>query len=232
MAGNSKTHAKKSKKPSYYKKQEKKAKANKTGKTNKTNYNKRAVSRSAKLKEKQKEKEKAERAAMEAERNRQMEIVRSTLENDKFVEFITSNVGRYAIEVMKRLGTPKTDDVLAAELNVKVNEVRRVLNLLGGYGIAKYDTNKDKKGWLTFSWYIDTEKLTEFATKLGDNQEKEISLPEDCDDFFICEKCYPSNKVVLPFDSAFEHSFKCPDCGRPLKRLSKQETSNLLSAYA
>ncbi|MGC8533770.1 MAG: hypothetical protein ACP5MV_04060, partial [Candidatus Parvarchaeum sp.] len=50
---------------------------------------------------------------------------------------------------------PKTDDALANELSVKVNEVRRVLNLLSGYGITKYDTEKDSKGWLTFNWYVD-----------------------------------------------------------------------------
>ncbi|MGC8495900.1 MAG: hypothetical protein ACP5MX_01685 [Candidatus Micrarchaeia archaeon] len=92
------------------------------------------------------------------------------LANNAFVEYIHTNVGRYGVEVMKRLAVPKTDDALANELSVKVNEVRRVLNLLSGYGITKYDTEKDSKGWLTFNWYVDVDKLLEFNSGISENK--------------------------------------------------------------
>jgi len=163
-------------------------------------------------------------------REQEAALINEILTNNSVVEFLTKNVGKYAIEVMKRLSVPKTDDALAEELGVKVNEVRRVLNTLGGFGVTRYNTNKDSKGWLTFSWYIDQEKLKELEQTAQEAQKVNVpSLPEDCDDFFVCEKCYPTNKIVLPFDAAFEKSFKCPECGRPLKRLSKEEVKGLFS---
>jgi len=163
-------------------------------------------------------------------RDQEATVINEILMNNSVVEFLTKNVGKYAIEVMKRLSVPKTDDALAEELGVKVNEVRRVLNTLGGFGVTRYNTNKDSKGWLTFSWYIDQEKLKELEQTAQEAQKVNVpSLPEDCDDFFVCEKCYPTNKIVLPFDAAFEKSFKCPECGRPLKRLSKEEVKDLFS---
>ncbi len=210
----------------------KKAEGQKT--KQKANYKKTAnlQERAHRLAKAQKARKEAKEATEKARETQQevIRIVNDTLSNDKFVEFLTSNVGRYAIEVIKRLDKPKTDDVLATELNVKINEVRRVLNLLGGYGVARYDTNKDSKGWLTFSWYIDTQKLSELKQSVtAEEQHTELSLPGECDDFFVCEKCYDTNKIVLPFDAAFEHSFKCPECGRPLKRLSKEEAEDLLA---
>jgi len=175
------------------------------------------------------EKEKKE-AEERLKRDQEATLINEILTNNSVVEFLTKNVGKYAIEVMKRLSVPKTDDELAEELGVKVNEVRRVLNTLGGFGVTRYNTNKDSKGWLTFSWYIDQEKLKELEQTAEEAQKVNVpSLPEDCDDFFICEKCYPTNKIVLPFDAAFEKSFKCPECGRPLKRLSKEEVKELFS---
>ncbi|MGC8676512.1 MAG: hypothetical protein ACP5T3_03305 [Candidatus Micrarchaeia archaeon] len=175
--------------------------------------------------------EKAQKAAEAAQQEKEaFAIVNNIIANEKVSTFLTSNVGKYAIEVMKRLNKPKTDDVLATEMNMKVNEIRRLLNMLGSYGITRYDTHKDSKGWLTFEWYIDTGKLLELSTSLSkEQQETAINLPDNCNDFFICDKCYSYNKVVLPFETAFEHSFKCPDCGKPLKRLSKQEVKDLLA---
>lgn len=151
------------------------------------------------------------------------------LADERLKEFLITNIGRYAIEVIKRLDVPKTDEQLAGELNVKVNEVRRVLNLLGGYGVTRYESDKDSKGWIEFSWHFDKDKfyeLRELAHKQA--EQKEIALPEECNDFFICEKCYNVNKIVLPFDTAFEYNFKCPECGRQLKRLSKEEVETLI----
>ncbi|MGC9156653.1 MAG: hypothetical protein ACP5GD_00455 [Candidatus Micrarchaeia archaeon] len=183
----------------------------------------------ARKKAKELEKEKLERQQKKEQARKVLEAINTVLANDAFVEYIHTNVGRYGVEVMKRLTVPKTDDALANELSVKVNEVRRVLNLLSGYGITKYDTEKDSKGWLTFHWYVDADKLLEFNNNISAKKEEVlIGLPEDCDDFFVCEKCFDYNKVVLPFDVAFEHSFKCPDCGKPLKRLSKEEAKSLL----
>jgi len=146
------------------------------------------------------------------------------LENEAFVEFIAKNVGKKAINIIKLLHLPQTDDKLAADLSVKINEVRRILNVLDSYGVARYDTNKDSKGWLTFKWYLDTGKLAELNQEVMTRKpESAYKLPEDCNDFFFCNSCYEEQKMILPFDAAFEAEFKCSSCGKQLKQLSKQE---------
>ena len=96
-----------------------------------------------------------------------MKFVNSLLENEMLTNFLTRNVGRHAMDIIKQLNQPKTDDKLAVDLEIKVNEVRRVLNVLDGYGVARYDTHKNAKGWLTFNWYVDTSKLTELNDRLA-----------------------------------------------------------------
>ncbi len=167
-----------------------------------------------------KEQAKLDLEAAENERIR----VEGLLDNAVFADFISKNIGKKAISVIKMLNEPQTDEKIAADLNVKINEVRRVLNVLDSYGVARYDTNKDSKGWLTFKWYLDGEKLTELHqnavnSKPGDG----YKMTENCNDFFYCGKCYEEAKVILPFDAAFESQFKCEGCGKALKQMSKEE---------
>lgn len=150
--------------------------------------------------------------------------VEDLLANDTFAEFISKNIGKKAINVIKMLHAPQTDEKLAADLSVKINEVRRILNVLDSYGVARYDTNKDSKGWLTFKWYLDCEKLVELHQRaLNSKPENAYKLPDNCNDFFYCGRCYEEQKVILPFDAAFEAQFKCDSCSRQLKQLNKEE---------
>ena len=146
-----------------------------------------------------------------------------------FSEFIAQNVGMRAVDIIKLINVPQTDESVAAELGMKINEVRRILNVLNSYGVARYDTNKDSKGWLTFRWCIDGEKL--MALRHHDRRPRSprapTGSPEDCNDFFYCDKCYDEQKVILPFDAAFENQFKCDVCGRKLKRLNRDEAASL-----
>ena len=162
--------------------------------------------------------------AAEGERIRVDEL----LGNVVFADFISRNVGKKAINVIRMLNSPQTDEKIAADLSVKINEVRRILNVLDSYGVARYDTNKDNKGWLTFKWYLDGEKLTDLhQTALTSKPDNGYRLPDNCNDFFYCGKCYEESKVVLPFDAAYEMKFKCEGCGKALKQLSKEEARAL-----
>ncbi|MCL5420107.1 MAG: hypothetical protein M1354_04520 [Candidatus Marsarchaeota archaeon] len=154
--------------------------------------------------------------------------VNEILKQEVFSEFVTRNVGRLGVDLIKTLNSsPSVDDKLAARANIKVNEVRRVLNVLNGYGMTKYDVNKDGKGWLTFKWYLDKHKIRAFYDSLCEKEgERKITLPEDCNDFFYCVSCYSEQKVILPFDSAFDAEFKC-DCGKKLVVVDKEHAVSL-----
>ena len=159
-----------------------------------------------------------------AERNRVGEII----ERASFSEFMSQNVGKRAVEIIKMIRNPQTDEDVAAELGMKINEARRILNVLSSYGVARYEANKDSKGWLTFEWYLDSEKLAELDYTIANKKpESAYVLPENCNDFFYCTKCYDDQKIVLPFDAAFENQFKCDSCGNRLKQLNRTEAASL-----
>ena len=151
----------------------------------------------------------------------------SLLENKAFKQHIMGKVGPEAPVILRELvKSPKTDEDIATQLNIKVNDIRRALNLMNGYGIVKYDVNKDNKGWLIFKWKLNNEKLEDYinSVELEIRTVEQPILPGNCNDFFICKKCYPEQKVVIPFDSAFESGFNCSSCGKPYVIMNKEET--------
>ncbi len=152
------------------------------------------------------------------------------LSDGMFNEFVVKNVGKSGVDLINHLNSaPHTDDKLAVKMDVKVNEVRRMLNVLNGYGITKYDINKDGKGWLTFKWYLDREKMIAFRGTLADKtKEANLTVSSECNDFFYCVSCYNDQKVILPFESAFDINFTC-ECGKALSALDKNQVSVLVN---
>lgn len=155
--------------------------------------------------------------------------VETVLTEGVFTEFVVKNVGKSGIDLINNLNSaPHTDDKLATKMEIKVNEVRRMLNVLNGYGITKYDINKDGKGWLTFKWYLDREKMIAFRSTLTERtSDANLAVNGECNDFFYCVSCYNDQKVILPFESAFDINFTC-ECGKALSALDKIQVSALV----
>ncbi|MDE1767930.1 MAG: hypothetical protein KGH64_06335 [Candidatus Micrarchaeota archaeon] len=170
--------------------------------------------------------QKAEEDALQARNADERRRVTELIGNNVFATNVGRSVGVGAVDILKTLSEgPKTDEIIAEKLNIKVNDVRRMLNAMNSYSIVRYDVNKDSKGWLLFTWRIDCEKLTEYVNGMGKERLVELSLPLNCNDFFVCKACYgKEEKMVLPFDSAFERGFTCNSCGKPFAQLSREET--------
>jgi len=155
-------------------------------------------------------------------------LIKTVIDEPHFTNHVSRSVGKRAGEIIQLLATPQTDDAIAEKLDIKINEVRRMLNTLNTYGVARYNVNKDSKGWLTFKWYIDASKITEMKDDLiMKNGEGAYKLPEGCNDFFICSKCYTEEKTIFPFESAFEMGFK-HECGGAMKQVNKMEVEQLV----
>ncbi|MDE1824426.1 MAG: hypothetical protein KGH69_02315 [Candidatus Micrarchaeota archaeon] len=169
---------------------------------------------------------KAEAPVLESFRNLGLLV-----DDQSFSKYITANVGNEAMDIVKLLSeSPQTDEKLAEMLGLKINDVRRMLNVMNGYSILRYDVNKDGRGWLIFKWRIDGEKLAEFVGGLGVvKDEAAFVLSENCNDYFVCKQCYPKEKEVLPFDTAFEADFKCA-CGKKLDVLDRQGVQALFAS--
>jgi transcription initiation factor TFIIE subunit alpha len=157
-----------------------------------------------------------------------IEYIEKIVATPRFSEFALF-IGQNTNEIMKTLAMPKTDEYIAEKLNMKINDVRRVLNKLNSEGVVKYITNKNEKGWITFKWYIDKSKLEKIMATTESARLLELAnLPIDCNDFFFCEKCFSKNNEVLPFDVVFEKKFRCGTCGSSYKRANREYAENLI----
>jgi transcription initiation factor TFIIE subunit alpha len=177
------------------------------------------------VKETLKERREKEAEALEHEHRKQdMKVVEEVFVDPHFTEHLTNTVGDRSVDIVKILyKKPQTDEKIAEKLEMKINEVRRVLNMMNGHGITKYDVTKDNSGWLIFTWRVDAEKLSEYANAHKNAPVAvEAVLQDNCNDFFLCKKCYENNMLILPFDSAIEYSFKCSDCGSKLDMVDRE----------
>lgn len=159
-------------------------------------------------------------------------VLDTLLKNESAVEYLKKNVSKMAVEVISMLVTPKTDEFLAEQAGMKINAIRRILNIMQGYGITNYYISKNTKGWLSFAWYINTSKLPPFLEYVS-GMEKEKSIVNDaCNDYFICDNCYKSDRFVFTFESAFENNFKCNNCSKNLDRMNREEAEKLINNTA
>jgi transcription initiation factor IIE alpha subunit len=153
------------------------------------------------------------------------------LKEPEFLDYISRSVGKRAKDILKALVTPQTDEAVAETLEIKINEARRMLNTLNTFGVTRYNVNKDNRGWLTFKWYIDTNKLGELRECIAlKKEETGYKIPEG-NDFFICEACYSDQKTIFPFETAFEMNFKC-DCGKPMRRVDRANVERMVEQEA
>ncbi len=151
------------------------------------------------------------------------------LSNERAVEYLKKNVSKMAVDVIGMLTTPKTDEYLAEQLGTKINAIRRILNIMQGYGITNYYISKNTKGWLSFAWYINTSKLPPFLEYVDGMEREKSIVNEGCNDYFVCNTCYKTDRFVFTFDSAFENSFRCNNCGKNLNRMNREEAEGLLN---
>lgn len=150
------------------------------------------------------------------------------LGNENALSFLKKNVSKWAPDVLNMLTVPKTDDYLAEKLGMKINAVRRILNLMQGYGITNYYVSKNTNGWLSFAWYVNVGKIQPFYDYINSVSNRKTVITDECDDYFMCNACYPKDKLIFTFDAAFENGFKC-DCGEKFKRLNRAGAAALMS---
>jgi len=120
-----------------------------------------------------------------------------------------------------------TDEELAEELGLELNDVRRALFILYENDLASYRRVRDEdSGWLTYLWTFEYESIpenleTEMYRLLDAIQQREEY--ERTHEFYLCEVC----SIRFEFGEAMEFGFECPDCG---SRLEAMENERLLEA--
>ncbi len=153
------------------------------------------------------------------------------LNNEQIIDYLKKNVSRVAPEVISMLSVPRTDEYIAVQLDLKINAIRRILNILQGYGITNYYVAKNTNGWLSFAWFINIDKVEPFLEYVNRMGNGNSIINDECNDYFVCRKCYDTDKLIFTFDSAYESGFRC-SCGGTLERIGKAEAEKLMRPAA
>ena len=141
-------------------------------------------------------------------------------------EFLKQTGGEKAselVEFYEKKGKPIKDEDAADKMNVKVTDVRTILNRLNYRGIANYQKTRNKQtGWYSYTWTIDKKRVLDLIIE---KQKEEIKKTEQASEtdavssFFSCKKgCHEA-----PFEVAAEYQFRCPDCGSGLNLLDNKK---------
>lgn len=140
-------------------------------------------------------------------------------------------LGEEVLDVLQFLLSKKieiTDDEIANELGVKVNEVRKKLYALADQGLVSYRRSRDKDtGWYVYYWKVNTDQINDILL----NRKREILEKlktrleyEENNEFYIC----PEDKNKYTFEEAFENEFKCPRCGSQLEYYDSKKVREVL----
>ena len=131
-------------------------------------------------------------------------------------DFLDTLGGEEAVKLVKvceRKRKDFTDEDVSKQMNLKVTEVRAVLNKLHYRGIACYQKSRNQKtGWYNYTWVIRKDRLAEL---IGEQQKENLIKLEDKRNIetdynlFDCNEC----NERLPFEIAAEYNFICPACG-------------------
>ena len=120
-----------------------------------------------------------------------------------------------------------TDEELAEELGLELNDVRRALFILYENDLASYRRLRDEdSGWLTYLWTFEYEKIPEALEeemyRLLEALEQRRQYERD-NEFYLCENC----GIRFEFGEAMEFGFECPECGNQVETM---ENTRLVTA--
>ncbi len=162
-----------------------------------------------------------------ASEDESMAAIKSLVASDAAVGYLKKNISKRSVDVLNMLAVPKTDEDIAQQLDMKINAVRRMLNLMQGCGITNYYVAKNVNGWLSFAWYVNVSKVPSFLEYAQGLENRKPLTLTDCNDYFICNDCYGKNGLIFTFDAAFEGNFKCGVCGSGLEMIGKDKALEL-----
>jgi transcription initiation factor TFIIE subunit alpha len=120
-----------------------------------------------------------------------------------------------------------TDEELAEELGLELNDVRRALFILYENDLASYRRVRDEdSGWLTYLWTFEYENIPQNLAEEMERLMVALDRREEYErenEFYLCEVC----SLRFEFGEAMDFGFECPECGSPLEAM---ENDRLLEA--
>lgn len=146
----------------------------------------------------------------------------------KVVEKIGGQDAVKVVEALKKLGEA-TDEALANESGVKLNDVRKILYRLYDSALLSSTRVRDAKtGWFLYYWRIQLDQLDAYIRsrkrKALEKLRERLKF-EESHEFFRCEKCQSTR---LTFEEALDSAFRCVECGGTLVAVDKSRFVEVL----
>ena len=154
--------------------------------------------------------------------------LKSFLRDAKVREILINTGGENTIAVLKELLNTGEDEKIAEKLNVKVSDVRAVLNKLHNEGLVFYERTRDENsGWYYYNWIVNIEKMEKWVDeKLNLNKKKYFELLAGSEKYF-CPSC--GIETLYEFENAMDLSFKCPSCNTQLDFLDEEKARKIFN---
>jgi len=158
-------------------------------------------------------------------------VFRPSISNVKSVqveELINELIDRVAGEVgiiiySLKLNKEFTDDQLALELGIEINEIRKALFALYELGLAEYRRIRDDEtGWMEYYWKINYDRSVEILRRELEKTKKKLEEKieqESNNIYYIC----PNMCIKVSYEEAMDYNFSCPKCGAMLEYLDNSK---------
>lgn len=121
-----------------------------------------------------------------------------------------------------------SENDLAEQLNLKINQTRKSLYKLHELGFVEYSKQKDaeKKWWYIYFWSFNKAKLKDIykRRKLKELKDKQEQLKAEQRYSFECTK----DNIKFEYESALSSGFSCSACSRPLKEVKNSKLMSQL----
>ncbi|MCS7111015.1 MAG: hypothetical protein N3D82_06045 [Ignisphaera sp.] len=146
----------------------------------------------------------------------------------KVVEALAGENGRRIVEALLNSQGGKSDEELSQELNLRANDVRKLLYELSKQGFVAYTRmTKSDSRWYNYYWYTDMDMLRQSISRRMDEVIRVLNerlTYEASQTFYMC----PNDLSRYTFDEAFENNFRCIQCGSELIEVDNSRTVRYL----
>ncbi|MFH1246782.1 MAG: hypothetical protein V1644_00220 [Candidatus Micrarchaeota archaeon] len=139
-------------------------------------------------------------------------------------EFVREVAGDEGLKIITCIGGEEvTDEKIEQNTQMKIAEIRSVLNHLHSYGLVEYRREKNMQtGWFTYTWKLNPNRaLQNFITiKKKEYNALKVKLEQgDGAQIYRCQKQCKS----LEFENAMEFNFRCPSCNCRLNIIDQED---------
>jgi transcription initiation factor TFIIE subunit alpha len=122
-----------------------------------------------------------------------------------------------------------TDELIAEELDIKLNQVRKALYKLHDLELATFRRIRDKStGWFIFYWKLHPERITELVTTKQHNVLEKIQTRLEYEQGNMFFSCGTEHCKRVTFQEAMEQDFICLECEERLESFDNSKIVQVL----